>query len=79
MAEELIKVKVDLDVTEFNKNAKAMSDALSKALGKEVELFNGRINRTAKLVSDTEKALGSAATAANTAGNAVKKSNQPVS
>lgn len=76
MAEEIVKVKVDLDVAEFSKNAKAMSDALSKVLGKEVEIFNGRIAKTAKLVSDTEKALGSTASAATKAGNAVKKSNQ---
>jgi hypothetical protein len=76
MAEEIIKVKVDLDVEVFSKNAKAMSDALSKILGREVEIFNGKINKTAKLVSDTEKALGSAGNAANKAGNAVKQSNQ---
>lgn len=76
MAEEIIKVKVDLDVTEFSKNAKAMSDALSKVLGKEIELFNGRINKTTKLVEGTEKALGGAANAANKAGNSIKQSNQ---
>lgn len=76
MAEEIIKVKVDLDVTEFSKNAKAMSDALSKILGKEIELFNGRINKTAKLVENTEKALGGAASAATKASNSVKQSNQ---
>jgi len=76
MAEEIIKVKVDLDVEVFSKNAKAMSDALSKILGREVEIFNGKINKTAKLISDTEKALGSAGSAANKAGNAVKQSNQ---
>lgn len=76
MAEEIIKVKVDLDVAEFSKNAKAMSDALSKILGKEIEIFNGRINKTAKLVENTEKALGGAAIAANKAGNSIKQSNQ---
>jgi len=76
MAEEIVKVKVDLDVAEFSKNAKAMSDALSKVLGKDVEIFNGKINKTAKLVENTEKALGGAATAANKASNAVKQTNQ---
>jgi hypothetical protein len=76
MAEEIIKVKVDLDVEVFSKNAKAMSDALSKILGREVEIFNGKINKTAKLVGDTEKALGGAASAAGKASNAVKQSNQ---
>lgn len=76
MAEEIIKVKVDLDVSEFSKNAKAMSDALSKILGRDVEIFNGTINKTKKLVEDTERALGGAASAAGRAGNAVKQSNQ---
>lgn len=76
MAEEIIKVKIDLDVDIFSKNAKAMSDALSKVLGKEVEIFNGKIARTAKLVSDTEKALGGAANTAGRAANSVKQSNQ---
>lgn len=76
MAEEIIKVKVDLDVAEFSKNAKAMSDALSKVLGKDIELFNGRINKTTKLVENTEKALSGAAVAANKAGNSIKQSNQ---
>jgi len=76
MAEEIVKVKVDLDVSDFSKNAKAMSDALSKVLGKEVEIFNGRINKTAKLVNDTEQALNSVAGAANKTGDSLKKTNQ---
>lgn len=76
MADQNVKVKIDLDVTEFNKNAKAMSDALSKILGKDIEIFNGKIAKTKKLVEDTEKAMGAAGNAAGKSGNSVKKSNQ---
>jgi hypothetical protein len=76
MAEEIIKVKVDLDVEIFNKNAKAMSDALSKVLGKDVEIFNGKIGKTTKLLNDSEKAFNSAGAAANRAGSNLKQTNQ---
>lgn len=76
MADQNIKVKVDLDVSEFNKNAKAMGDALSNILGKRVEVFNGKINKTKKLVEDTEKAMGGAASSVAKTGNSVKQSNQ---
>jgi hypothetical protein len=76
MAEQIVKVKIDLDVTEFNKNAKAMSAALSSVLGRDVEIFNGKIAKTKQLVEQTEKAMGAAASTINTAGNSVKKSNQ---
>jgi hypothetical protein len=76
MADQNIKVKIDLDVTEFNKNVKAMSDALSKVLGKDVEIFNGKINKTKKLVEDTDKALNNATSSINKAGNSLKQSNQ---
>jgi len=76
MADQNIKVKIDLDVTEFNKSVKAMSDALSKVLGKDVEIFNGKINKTKKLVEDTDKALNNATSSINKAGNSLKQSNQ---
>ena len=76
MAEQIVKVKVDLDVTEFNKNAKAMGAALSNVLGRDVVVYNGRISKTKKLVEDTEKAMGSATNTINTASNSLKKSNQ---
>lgn len=76
MADQNIKVKIDLDVTEFNKSVKAMSDALSKILGKDVEIFNGKINKTKKLVEDTDKALNNATSSINKAGNSLKQSNQ---
>lgn len=76
MAEQIVKVKIDLDVTEFNKNAKAMSAALSNVLGRDVEIFNGKVAKTKKLVEDTEKAMGAAASTIGTASNSVKKSNQ---
>jgi hypothetical protein len=76
MADQNIKVKIDLDVTEFNKSVKAMSDALSKVLGKDVEIFNGKINRTKKLVEDTDKALNNATSSINKVGNSLKQTNQ---
>lgn len=76
MADQNIKVKVDLDVSEFSKNAKAMSDALSNVLGKNVEVFNGKISKTKKLIEDTERSMGGAASSINRVGNSVKQSNQ---
>ena len=76
MAEQIVKVKIDLDVTEFNKNAKAMSAALSSVLGRDVEIFNGKIAKTKQLVEQTEKAMGGAANAMKGTGDAVKKTNQ---
>ena len=76
MAEQIVKVKIDLDVTEFNKNAKAMSAALSSVLGRDVEIFNGKIAKTKKLVEDTEKAMGGAANTIKSTSDGVKKSNQ---
>jgi hypothetical protein len=76
MAEEIVKIKVDLDVSTFNKNAKAMADALSNILGKNVELFNGKINKTKALLDNTEKSLNGVTNAADKAGNSLKKNNQ---
>lgn len=76
MAEQIVKVKVDLDVAEFNKNAKAMSDALSSILGKDVELFNGKIRNTKKYLDDTEKSFKNVENTVKGAGDSVKKSNQ---
>lgn len=76
MAEQIVKVKVDLDVTEFNKNAKAMSAALSSVLGRDVEVFNGKIAKTKQLVEQTEKAIGGANNAIKNAGSSIKQSNQ---
>jgi len=76
MAEQIVKVKIDLDVTEFNKNAKAMSAALSSVLGKDVEIFNGKIAKTKQLVEQTEKAMGGAANTIKGTGASLKQSNQ---
>lgn len=76
MADQNIKVKIDLDVAEFNKNAKALSDAISKVLGKDVDLFNGKIRQTAKEVDQASGAMGRAASAAGRASGAIKQSNQ---
>lgn len=75
MAEQIVKVKVDLDVTEFNKNAKAMSAALSSVLGRDVEIFNGKVAKTKQLVEQTEKAMIGANNAIKNADSSIKKSN----
>lgn len=76
MADQNIKVKIDLDVAEFNKNAKALSAAISNVLGKDVDLFNGKLKQTAKQADNAAKAVGGAASAMGKAGNGVKQSNQ---
>ena len=76
MADQNIKVKIDLDIAEFNKNAKALSAAISNVLGKDVDLFNGKLKQTAKQADNAAKAVGGAASAFGKAGNEVKKSNQ---
>ena len=76
MADQNIKVKIDLDITEFNKHAKELSDAISKVLGKDIDLFNGKIKQTATNANQASDAMGKAAGAAGKAGNAVKQSNQ---
>jgi len=76
MADQNIKVKIDLDVAEFNKNAKALSDAISKVLGKDVDLFNGKIRQTAQYADNAAKSIGGATAAIGKATNAVKQSNQ---
>jgi hypothetical protein len=75
MADQNIKVNINLDLTEFNKNAKAMSDALSKVLGRDVKMFSAEMNKAETSINGVQKALGNAGkTAANT-GSAVKQSN----
>lgn len=76
MADQNIKVKIDLDIAEFNKNAKALSAAISNVLGKDVDLFNGKLKQTAKQADNAAKAVGGTASAFGKAGNEVKKSNQ---
>lgn len=76
MADQNIKVKIDLDVAEFNRHAKELSDVISKVLGKDVDLFNGKIRQTAKDVDQASGAMGRAASAAGKTGNAIKQSNQ---
>lgn len=76
MADQNIKVKIDLDVADFNKHAKDLSDAISKVLGKDVDIFNGKIRQTAKNVDQASAAMGRAGMAAGKASSAVKQSNQ---
>ena len=75
MADQNIKVNINLDLTEFNKNAKAMSDALSKVLGKDIKMFSAEMNKAEASINGAERALGNAGKAASTTGNAVKQSN----
>lgn len=75
MADQNIKVNINLDLTEFNKNAKAMSDALSKVLGKDVKMFSDEMNKAETSINNVQKALGNAGKTASTTGSAVKQSN----
>lgn len=75
MADQNIKVNINLDLTEFNKNAKAMSDALSKVLGKDIKMFADDMKKAETSINGAERAMGSAAKTAQKAGNSVKQSN----
>jgi hypothetical protein len=75
MADQNIKVKIDLDVADFNKHAKELSDAISKVLGRDIDLFNGKLRQTAQTAQQAGAALGNAGKAANTAGADAKKAN----
>jgi hypothetical protein len=76
MADQNIKVNINLDVTEFNKNAKAMSEALSNVLGKDVKMFSDEMNKAETSINGVQKALGNVGKTASTTGNSVKQSNQ---
>ena len=75
MADQNIKVSIDLDVTEFNKNAKAMSDALSRVLGRDVKMFTEEMRKAEASVNKTEQALGNAGRTAARTGSSIKQSN----
>jgi GR25 family glycosyltransferase involved in LPS biosynthesis len=75
MADQNIKVNINLDLTEFNKNAKAMSDALSKVLGRDVKMFSDEMNKAETSINGVQKALGNAGKTASVTGSAVKQSN----
>ena len=76
MADQNIKVKIDLDIAEFNKHAKELSNAISKVLGKDVDIFNAKLRITAQNAQQAGTAIGGAAKAVGDSGNAIKKSNQ---
>lgn len=76
MADQNIKVKIDLDIAEFNKHAKELSNAISKVLGKDVDIFNAKLRITAQNAQQAGSAIGGAAKAVGDTGNAIKKSNQ---
>jgi hypothetical protein len=75
MADQNIKVSIDLDVTEFNKNAKAMSDALSRVLGRDVKMFTEEMRKAEASVNRTEQAIGNAGRTAAKTGSSIKQSN----
>ena len=75
MADQNIKVNINLDLTEFNKNAKAMSDALSNVLGKDVKMFAAEVTKAEAAINGAEKAMKGATSAATKTGNSVKNSN----
>jgi len=76
MADQNIKVNINLDLTEFNKNAKAMSDALSKVLGKDVKIFADEMTKAEGAINGAEKALKGVGSAATKTGGLVKESNK---
>ena len=76
MADQNIKVNINLDLTEFNKNAKAMSDALSKVLGKDVKMFADDMKKAEASINGAEKAMKGASAAASKAGGEVKQGNK---
>ena len=75
MADQNIKVKIDLDIAEFNKHAKDLSDAISKVLGKDIDIFNGKLKKTAQQADETAKAFGNTTTAVGKSGNSAKQAN----
>jgi hypothetical protein len=76
MADQNIKVRIDLDVAEFNKNVKQLSDAISKVLGKEIQLVNANLEQTAKAADKVGTAFTRAGKAVGGASSELKKSNQ---
>lgn len=76
MADQNIKVNINLDLTEFNKNAKAMSDALSKVLGKDIKMFTDELGKAETALNGTEKAIKGVGAAATTTGDGLKQSNK---
>jgi hypothetical protein len=76
MADQNLKVNINLDITEFNKNAKAMSDALSKVLGKDVKIFADDMKKAETSINGAEKAMKGATSAASKAGGEIKQGNK---
>lgn len=76
MADQNIKVKIDLDVSEFNKHAKELSNVISNVLGKDVDIFNGKLKQTAQSAQQAGNAIGGATRAVGDSANTLKKSNQ---
>jgi hypothetical protein len=75
MADQNIKVRIDLDIAEFNKNIKQLSDAISKVLGREIQLVNANLEKTAQVAQKAGDAMGRAGRTVTTTGGELKKSN----
>jgi len=76
MADQNIKVNINLDLTEFNKNAKAMSDALSKVLGKDIKMFVDDLGKAEAALNGTEQAIKGVGNAATKTSEGLKQSNK---
>lgn len=76
MADQNIKVNINLDLTEFNKNAKAMSDALTKVLGRDIKLFTDELGRAETGLKGTEQAIKGVGSATTKTGEGLKQSNK---
>jgi hypothetical protein len=76
MADQNIKVRIDLDVAEFNKNIKELQDAISKVLGKEIKLVNANLAQTAQAADKAGQAMSNAGKSAGGTTDDVKKSNK---
>ena len=76
MADQNIKVRIDLDVAEFNKNIKQLQDAISKVLGKEIKLVNANLEQTAQAADKAGQSMSNAAKSAGGTTDDIKKSNK---
>jgi hypothetical protein len=75
MADQNINVKIDLDLVEFNKHAKELSAVISQVLGRDIQVINTNLDKTAQAAGKAGNAMGKAGKAAGGAGQAVKSAN----
>ncbi len=75
MADQNIKIKIDLDVAEFNKHARELSTTISNILGRDIQLANANLNQTAQAARRAGDAMNTASRSATNAATTVKKAN----